>query len=66
MLEAKYENPLPVLAEIRFYHHSKLLSDKDTLDAYARLLGDEEKARTLMEGSEVDRTKTLEKWLPKD
>ncbi|MGE0756697.1 MAG: hypothetical protein AB7O38_06740 [Pirellulaceae bacterium] len=66
LLQSKPENVIPLLAELRFYHRSKLLSDEDTQAAVKQLLGnDESAATTLLTGSEDDRKKVLEKWLPR-
>jgi hypothetical protein len=61
-----YDNPLPVLAEIRFYNRQKLISDEDTQAAFVKLLGgNETAAKTLLTGSEEERKTVIEKWLPK-
>jgi hypothetical protein len=65
LISEKHDNLLPVLAEIRFYHRNKLLSDEDTIAAFAKLLGNDTDARTLLTGSEDERKSILQKWLPR-
>lgn len=65
LAKGTYENPLPVLSEIRFYNRSKLLNDVDAVGAFSQLLGSEAAAKTLLEGKEEDRKKVVEKWTPK-
>jgi hypothetical protein len=66
LAQGKYDNPLPVLAEIRFYNRSKLISDEDTLSAFTNVLGNEASAKTLVEGTEEERKEVIQKWLPRN
>jgi hypothetical protein len=64
LLTGSFDDPMAVLAEIRFYQRNKLLSDADAEAAIAKVAGDAS-AKTLLEGKEEDRKKVVEKWLPK-
>jgi hypothetical protein len=64
LLAGSIDDPMAVLAEIRFYQRNKLLSDADAEAAIAKVAGDAS-AKTLLEGKEEDRKKVVEKWLPK-
>jgi len=64
LLIGAIDDPLSVLAEIRFYHRNKLLNDADTAAAFAKVAGAAD-GKTLLEGKEEDRKKVVEKWLPK-
>ena len=57
-------NPLPVLAQVRYFHQAKLLTDTDLLEAYEKLLGDADKAQTLAEGTAEEAEEVLAEWLP--
>jgi hypothetical protein len=63
LLAGTIDDPLSVLTEIRFYHRNKLLSDADALAAIGKVAG-EANAKTLLEGTEEDRKKVIERWLP--
>lgn len=65
LIAESYENPLPVLAEIRMYQTRGLLQEDHLLSAYQRLIGDAEGAQ-LAKGSEKEKQKAIEKWLPGD
>jgi hypothetical protein len=65
LVKGTYDNPLPVLAEIRFYHRNKLLSDDDAATAISQILSSPPAAKTLLEGKEDERKKALEKWIPR-
>ena len=58
-----YDNPLPVLAEIRFYHDKGYLSKIETATAYKAILGPEG-GTALAEGTPSERLTFLETWLP--
>lgn len=64
LLVGSIEDPLSVLTEIHFYHRNKLLMDADAAAAMSKVAG-EPTAKTLLEGSEEDRKKAIQKWLPR-
>jgi hypothetical protein len=64
LITATYDNPLPVLAEIRMYRTRGLLEEKNLAIAYKRLLGDQS-GGSLATGSEDDKKRAIEKWLPR-
>jgi hypothetical protein len=57
------ENPLRDLAEVKFYHAKKLLTDKQFQDAAKAILKD--KAELLSKGKEDERRQALASLLPK-
>ena len=59
------ENPLPILAEIRMYRTRDLLKDEFFAAAYKSVLG-EQVATALATGTDEEKTKAIEKWLPKE
>jgi hypothetical protein len=63
LLTGEIVDPLAVLTEIRFYNRNKLLADDDMAAAFVKVAGAED-AKTLLEGSEEERKKVVEKWLP--
>jgi len=63
LLEQQYENPLPVLTEIRFYHEMKLLTDEQLLYAYQKLLGEQAGAK-LIEGTSLEKAQAIGQWIP--
>lgn len=63
LVSSPHENPLPALAEVRFYRARDLVSDEIMLKAYQRLAGDEA-GETLATGTEQQRKQTLQRWLP--
>ena len=65
LLAESPDNPLPVLAEIRMYHARGLLEEKNLAIAYNRLLGDQ-LGKVLAAGTEEEKKKAVEKWLPKE
>lgn len=65
LVKVKYDNPLPVLAEIRFYNRNNFLSDEDTLAAFSQIMANDSAAKTLLEGKEDERKQAIEKWVPK-
>jgi hypothetical protein len=58
------ENPLPLLAEIRFYRSRDLITDEDVAAAFTKIVG-EEVGKKLTSGTEDERKETLQEWLPK-
>lgn len=60
-----YENPLPVLGEIRMYQTRGLLPDEHLLTAYQKLVGQSEGSQ-LAKGSEEEKKKAIEQWLPSE
>jgi len=58
-----HENPLPVLAEVRMYQTRGLLQDAHLATAYQKLIGEAEGTQ-LAKGSEEEKKKAIEKWLP--
>ena len=63
LLESDYDNPLPVLVEIRSYLLAGHISDNDYLSACEKLLGDVE-ARDLSDGDLPGKESALEQFLP--
>ena len=57
-------NPLRSLAEIRYYHTQKLLSDELLLVAYQRMLGDAT-GKALAEGKQIQKEQAISKFMPK-
>ena len=66
LIEESHENPLPVLAEIRMYQTRGLLQEEHLLKAYQKVLGGEAEGTQLAKGSEEEKKKALEKWLPRE
>jgi hypothetical protein len=64
LVTAKHDDPLPILAEIKFWNRRDLLDDDIMLKAFGMLVG-EEVANTLINGTAEEREAALEKWLPK-
>jgi hypothetical protein len=63
LLGRKYDNPLPVLVEIRQYLENGLVSQNDYLSACEKLLGNEQ-ARGLIDGDMKEKEKALLDFLP--
>ena len=59
----KHDNPLPILAEARMYHAKGLLEESALFAAYEQILG-VDSGRLLATGSEEDKKKALDRWLP--
>lgn len=64
LLGKSYDNPLPILVEIKAWHSRGLLDDRLMGLAMSRLI-DEQTATTLTTGPEEDRETALANWLPK-
>lgn len=62
LVASAYENPLPVLAEIRYYHTHKLITDDELKGAYQKLIGDEA-GEKLATGSTEEKKQAIAKWL---
>jgi hypothetical protein len=65
VITVSYENPLPILAEIRTYKTRGLLKDEHFLAAYNSVLRDEQKATTLATAAEEQKKEAIAQWLPK-
>ncbi|MEO8495006.1 MAG: hypothetical protein ABI614_08040 [Planctomycetota bacterium] len=59
----KHDNPLPALAEVQMYHTKGLLEENALFAAYEQLLS-VDAGRLLATGTEEDKKKALEPWLP--
>jgi hypothetical protein len=66
LIGATHENPLPVLAEARMYHTRGLLQDSHLTIAYQKILAVDQLGTQLATGSEEEKKKVIEKWLPKE
>lgn len=60
---SEVDNPLPLLAEIRFYRTRDLLTDEDVLAAFTKIVG-EEAGKKLATGTEDERKEAVSEWLP--
>jgi hypothetical protein len=58
-----YENPLRALAEMRYWHSRKLLSDDQLVKSFTGIVGAEGGTK-LAQGSADERKAVVEKWLP--
>ncbi len=63
MLEQKTENPLPALAEIRFFRSKELITPEKMVEAYGKLLG-AETGEKVAGGDAAAALESLAKWLP--
>jgi hypothetical protein len=63
MLEQKNENPLPALAEIRFFRSKELITSEKMIEAYGKLLG-KETGEKVAGGDAAAAMESLAKWLP--
>ena len=63
MVKKDYPNPLPVLAELRFWHGRKLLTTEHMVIACKELL-DEAAANQLLSGDEKSQAALVKTWLP--
>jgi hypothetical protein len=66
LIGATHENPLPVLAEARMYHTRGLLQDHHLTIAYQKILAVDQLGTQLATGSEQQKKKVIEKWLPRE
>lgn len=57
------ENPLPSLMELRYYEWKGLIKPEQLSAAYTRLVGED--GAKLATGTEDERRKIVERWLPK-
>jgi hypothetical protein len=63
LAKEKYSNPLPILAEIKYYQSAQLISGDKLTEAYSAILGSDVGAKAA--GSEADEVmQALAKWLP--
>ncbi len=60
-----HDNPLPILGEVRMYQTRGLLPDEHLLTAYQKLIGESEGTQ-LAKGSEEEKKKAIEQWLPSE
>ncbi len=58
-------NPLPILTEIAFYYHRKLIDDELRTRVYQQILG-KEAGEKLSLGNAQERLDVLQRWMPKD
>ena len=58
-------NPLPILTEISFYYHRKLIDDELRTRVYQQILGKEAGERLSL-GNAKERLDVLQRWMPKD
>jgi len=65
VVDKDYSNPLPVLAEICYYHEAgeKLLPDNAYNSAVARLIG-KDNAERFLNGNPEDKARAIVHWLP--
>ena len=56
------DNPLPMLAEIRYWHTRKLITDDQLVQAYQSILG-EVNGSKLANGTEEEKKELLTQWL---
>jgi len=63
LIAEKRDNPLPVLAEARMYYAKGLLEESALFTAYEQILG-VDSGRLLATGTEEDKKKALDRWLP--
>ena len=64
LVAKKRENPLPVLAELRYYESKKLLTSEQLAELYTKLIGKEDGPR-LATGTEQQRNEIVRQWLSK-
>ncbi|MCG8449775.1 MAG: DUF1559 domain-containing protein [Pirellulales bacterium] len=65
LTDMKMFNTLAALAEMSVYRNRQLIDNKQLLDGFRGLLGDEQ-GEALMLGSDKKRRRTLRTWLPAD
>jgi hypothetical protein len=63
LLEQKSDNPLPALAEIRFFRSKDLITSEKMVEAYGKLLGPEV-GEKVAGGDAAAALESLAKWLP--
>jgi hypothetical protein len=66
LIGVTHENPLPALAEARMYHTRGLLQDNHLTIAYQKILAVDQLGTQLATGSEEEKKKIIEKWLPRE
>ncbi len=64
LISSPLENPLPAMAELRYYHFSKVIDDEQFKVGIQRLTGDENAAAKLATGTLEEKQEALERWLP--
>lgn len=64
LVSSHADNPLPTLAEIRFYHALGLIGDVELRNAYDAVLG-EPAGRQLYDARPATVKSLLAKWLPR-
>lgn len=64
-LAEQAENQLANLAEIRHYQAAELISDKEAVELFVKILGKSDAEKLLKGKTESDRAAALRKWLPK-
>jgi|GEM_PF-4378231 len=65
LLEAKHANAIPVMAQLRYYYHKKLINGDRYVSGCAKLIGDE-KAKIVAEGNQEKMLTALATFLPKE
>jgi len=65
LLEAKHANAIPVMAQLRYYYHKKLINGDRYVSGCAKLVGDE-KAKVVAEGNQDKLLNALAAFLPKE
>ena len=63
LVSSQYENPLPVLTEIRYYNSRELLTDELLRKAYEHMLG-KDAGKSLAEGSASKKQEAIQQWIP--
>jgi len=58
------KDPVPVLAEVKLYHHMRLMTDDTLVEAYKQLIQVPDLAEQLAKGSQEQQLKVLETFLP--
>ncbi len=65
MLEEKHTNPLPVLAQLKYYYHKKMLNGDRFVEGAKKLVG-EEKAKIVASATQDQLLNALAAYLPKE
>ncbi len=63
LISRRYENPLPALTELRYYAWKRLITPDQLAACYRRIVGDAN-GSILATGSEEERLRVIEQWLP--
>ena len=63
LVSSQYENPLPVLTEIRYYNSRELLNDELLRKAYEHMLG-KDAGKSLAAGSATKKQEAIQQWIP--